>query len=94
MEEKILEFIHRRFPQDSNWTSGNCYYFAKILLDRFPSGAIYYDVVCGHFVYGNNDEYFDYNGKILLSFTHLVKWEDFELYDSLQYERIIKDCIK
>lgn len=37
---KIEEFINRRFPNDCNWLSGNCYYFAIILKDRFPEGNI------------------------------------------------------
>lgn len=32
---KALEFIHRRFPQDSNWLTGNCYHFALIFIQRF-----------------------------------------------------------
>ena len=31
----VLEFIHRRFPQDSNWLTGNCYHFALILSSVF-----------------------------------------------------------
>jgi len=45
----VLEFIHRRFPQDSNWLTGNCYHFALILSSVF-NGDIFYDVVAGHFV--------------------------------------------
>ena len=33
--DEVIEFIKRRFPTDSNWLSGNCYYFAKILQERF-----------------------------------------------------------
>ena len=94
MEQEVLDFIHRRFPQDSNWTSGNCYYFAKILLERFYSGDIYYDVIDGHFVYGNNGEYFDYNGKVSQEGRHLIKWKNFTFYDYSQYLRILRDCIE
>ena len=50
-QDKILDFIHRRFEQDCEWTSGNCYYFALILKGRFRKGKIVYDVIDGHFLY-------------------------------------------
>lgn len=42
---EVLEFIHRRFPVDCDWLSGNCFYFAIILKSNFKSGDIYYDVI-------------------------------------------------
>lgn len=39
---EVTEFIHRRFPDDCNWTSGNCYYFAVILQARFGGEKLYY----------------------------------------------------
>ena len=49
-KNEVLEFTHRRFPVDCHWLDGNCYFFALILLDRFPIGKILYDVIDGHFV--------------------------------------------
>lgn len=50
----VLEFISRRFPdlKESNWLSGNCYFFSVILYDRFQSlePEIFYDVIHGHFL--------------------------------------------
>lgn len=60
-QEEVLEFIHRRFPHDSNWTSGNCYYFALILKDRF-GGKMIYEPIDGHFLVQIGDVCFDYNG--------------------------------
>ena len=40
LEEIVLKFIKRRFPVDCNWLSGNCYYFAQILMARFPEAKI------------------------------------------------------
>ena len=92
---EILEFIHRRFPSDSNWINGNCYYFAIILKDRFPEGRIYYDVVYGHFIVKISDYYYDWTGILEnLDEKYLVPWDEFENYDSLQYERVIRDCLK
>lgn len=91
MEEKITEFIHRRFPQDCNWTNKNCYFFAVILQSAF-GGDIYYDVVKGHFVLQLEGNLYDWTGKVN-DCDILVKWKDFERYDKLQKERIIRDCI-
>ena len=92
MVGEILDFIHRRFNKDCSWTTGNCYYFAMILLSRFPDGIIYYDVINGHFIFRYDLDYFDWTGKIYPS-GYLVQWDKFDEYDSLQKERIVRDCI-
>ena len=88
---RVLEFIRRRFPQDSNWLTGNCYHFALILSSVF-NGDIFYNVVAGHFVTRINNVFYDWPGKYK-PVGLLVEWKSFHLYDSLQKERIIKDCI-
>ena len=80
-------------PNDSNWTDGNCFYFAIILQTRFPDGIIYYDVVQGHFLFEYQGNYYDWDGIQSPSLSSLVKWEDFYEYDASRMERIIRDCI-
>lgn len=92
MQDKVLEFIRRRFKDDCKWTDGNCYYFAVILKDRFPEGHIYYDVINGHFMFWFEGKFYDWNG-IVESTGYTVNWELFDMYDSLLKERIIRDCI-
>lgn len=92
MEEKIIEFIKRRFPTDCSWTSGNCYFFAVILQMAF-GGDVYYDVINGHFLLQCEGNLYDWTGKVN-DCGMLVKWDDFGKYDGLQKERIIKDCIR
>ena len=89
----IIEFIKRRFPNDSNWLNGNCFYFAIILKSHFPEGVIFYDVVIGHFVFMYENIYYDWSGKIEPDLSHLVEWDKFDEYDSLQKERIIEGCV-
>lgn len=89
---EILEFIKRRFPNDSNWRNGNCYYFAQILKTRFPHGIIFYDVINGHFIFQYNSKYYDWSGEIK-SINFLVEWDKFDEYDSFQKQRIIRDCV-
>lgn len=90
---EILEFIKRRFPVDCNWISGNCYYFSQILLSRFSSGSIWYDVISGHFVFQYEDKFYDWTGVVEPD-GYLVEWDKFDEYDKLQYQVIIRDCIQ
>lgn len=92
MENEVLEFIHRRFKDDCKWVDGNCYYFAVILKDRFPKGEIYYDVIYGHFIFEYKNRFYDWTGIVKLK-GFLYKWNEFDVYDSLQKEVIIRDCI-
>lgn len=90
---EVIEFIKRRFKTDCNWLSGNCYYFALILQDRFPGGKILYDVINGHFVYWYNGSYYDWTGKVNPDGV-LVDWRNFSMYDESQRNVIVRDCIK
>ena len=92
--KEVLNFIHKRFLKDNDWLTGNCYYFALILKDRFPNGSIFYDVISGHFVTKIDDINYDWSGVVLNNEYHYyVEWDKFDTYDSLQKERIIRDCI-
>lgn len=90
--DEILEFINRRFPKDSNWLNGNCYYFAQILKTRFPDGTIFYDVINGHFIFRYELKFYDWSGEIQQN-GFFVEWDNFDEYDTLQKQRIIRDCI-
>lgn len=97
-EDPVLKFINERFPDDSNWANGNCYYFARILQDRFPDGSIYYDVIDCHFVFKHDGKYYDHTGVVKYDNDkginhYLVEWDHFDEYDSIQKKRIIRDCI-
>lgn len=93
MQDEVLEFIRRRFVDDCNWTNGNCYYFAVILKTRFPDGEIFYDVINGHFVFLYNNVFYDYIGAYSEYKDVLILWDEFDKYDSLLKQRIIRDCI-
>lgn len=93
MNDEVLEFIQRRFSDDCNWTTGNCYYFALILKDRFPDGKIFYDVRLGHFIYKYGESYYDWLGVYEGKEDYLIPWDIFEIYDAAQKKIIIRDCI-
>lgn len=89
----VEAFISRRFSTDCNWTTGNCYYFAVILRERFSTGSIWYDTVNGHFVFEYEGNFYDWTGSIDVDMTNLVQWEWFPAYDSEQYSRIVAQCV-
>lgn len=92
MEQKVNDFIRRRFSTNYNWVTRNCYFFALILQSAF-GGEIYYDVINGHFITKIGADFYDWTGRVK-NYEILVKWKDFDNYDKLQKERIIRDCIK
>lgn len=89
---EILGFIKRRFYENCHWLDGNCYYFSLILLDRFPEGEVYYDVIWGHFVFKCENSFYDWSGLIEEPET-AIPWNVFDEYDSSLKNRIIRDCI-
>lgn len=94
---EILEFIQRRFPNDSNWLDGNCYFFAKILESAF-FGYIVYDPIDGHFLftqYGSEAIYYDWAGAHKYDADYSAKFEDWKSYkfkDPTHYVRVMRDC--
>ena len=92
--DRILEFINRRFKNDNDWLTGNCYYFAIILKTRFPEGSILYDVITGHFVFYINNKKYDWSGVVIDNeYSKYILWDDFKNYDSIQFKSVIEGCI-
>lgn len=91
MEQRILEFINRRFAADCDWTNGNCYWFAIILKTRFPELNIYYLSKKGHFIVGYLGNYFDWTGKVELD-EFPILFSEIEHFDPLWYEHLVRDC--
>ena len=92
MEDKILDFIHRRFPEDCHWTDGNCYWFARILEMQFNL-SIYYDPIPGHFVAVDEDTFtaYDWNGKYIPDNKMIGLWT-LEHTDPLWFDHLMRDC--
>lgn len=63
-DKEVIEFIHKRFPDDCNWKNGNCYFFALILVGRFRNLKIYHEPVIGHFMAGDGERFYDFSGRI------------------------------
>lgn len=92
LHEEIIDFINRRFSKDCHWCDGNCYWFAVILTQRFPDLDIWYLPVENHFVAGADDVYYDWTGEITPE-EDIILWDNMQSYDSLLYERIVRDCL-
>jgi hypothetical protein len=97
MEEQILDFIKRRFPQDCHWLNGNCYFFAEILKARF-SGDVVYDPIDGHFLlWAPDNGFYDWTGRREYDAERrrkMVMWIGYDRKDPTHYNRIVRDCIK
>ena len=97
--QEVLEFIERRFKQDCNWKTGNCYYFAIILSERFNqyNPVIYYDTVDGHFLCRINNIFYDWSGAVAFSDEYVSKyikrWSDLCNEDPIWSNRIVRDVI-
>ena len=97
--QEVIEFIDRRFKIDCNWKTGNCYYFALILYDRFReySPEMYYDTVDGHFLCRINNVFYDWGGAVAFSdeyvSKYIKKWSDLCKDDPIWGNRIVRDVI-
>ena len=89
----IEEFIKRRFSLDCHWLDGNCYWFASILVKRFPFLQLYYEPIEGHFYAGKGSNFYDWRGKIEPKYKPIL-FSEIRKNDNLFYKHIIRDCIK
>lgn len=95
MKDRVVDFIERRFQQDCNWCTGNCYFFAVILKAAFPDGEIAYLPTYNHFVFMYNEQIYDWTGNVTdkyLTEEQLFYWEDYIVYEPLDARRVIRDC--
>lgn len=93
VNKEITEFIKRRFPQDSNWCNGNCYWFSVILHNRFPQYDIYLFPIENHFMIGDGKEFYDWQGLRPYITETPILWDKVKEYDEAYYNRIVRDCI-
>lgn len=93
-DDKVLDFIHKRFDKDCHWLDGNCYYFAVILKERFNDGEIYYNAVDGHFLFRHGGYLYDFKGRHEFdkNSTELIVLKQLK-EDASWYGRIRRDCI-
>lgn len=97
IEPTDAEQFLKRFHSSENITdvlsNGCCYWFAKILYDRFSmthGAAIVYDEVENHFGTKINGRVYDITGDVTFKYEW-SPWSD--INDELLRARIIRDCI-
>ena len=92
MKEEILDFINRRWRgSEELFTTGNCYWFARILSDRFDT-IMYYMPVSGHFISKDRDDnFYDVTGLITPT-EEVINLETIYFEDPIWYYRLMKNC--
>jgi hypothetical protein len=97
-EKEVVDFItdfkamHPAEVEDV-FLHGYCYWFAKILEERFE-GIIYYMPIDNHFITRIGKEYYDIRGKLNGDeFNPCCPWSEYKHTDSLEVGRIYRDCI-
>lgn len=102
MDHEIMSFISR-FTGSGKFrdviqvfTSGACYWFAKILHERFstcvgdPDVVIVYDSVINHFGCRIHDRVYDITGDC----TEKYNWSRWPTFEDIRWERrVVRDCI-
>ena len=89
--EQVKQFISL-FGANERYLNGLCYWFAYILKGRFPNGEIWYDQIINHFYFVLDNAAFDIRGQVALPKT-AMRWNEYETYDFLDYQRVVKYCI-
>ena len=90
-KNRVLAFIKKRFPEDSHWTDGNCWWFAEILCVRFR-GEIWYNPVDNHFVTKIGRHWYDHEG-VYETADRLIDVRELRAEDPIAYRRLVRDCI-
>ncbi len=90
-KHEVLDFIRRRWSKDSDWTNGNCLWFANILCQRFIDGEIYYLPIRGHFITKIDGVFYDATGVVTTNEAPIALVDIYH-NDSLLYSRLIRDC--
>ena len=90
--DEVEKFIEKRFGDtDAHWTDGNCYWFAQILIMRFPYLQLYYLPIEGHFVAGTPSRWYDAKGKNFSKEKPML-FEEIKKTDPLWAEHVLRDC--
>lgn len=92
--KEVKDFI-RHFQNDGTiktFTEGCCYWFAHILVNRFPKARIAYNPVLNHFAARISSELYDITGN-LSDDGYWYDWEEYKELDPLDTERVNQYCI-
>lgn len=97
-EKTVLQFISKfQTPETRKvFTQGCCYWFAKILADRFIDTAIIYNPVLGHFGTEVGGLMYDIEGLFdgdKICTGQWYYWDSYSNVDQLDYDRVVQYCV-
>lgn len=87
---------------EESFLYGNCYWFARILVDRFTfydywkthSASIMYNFIDNHFFAKIDNRYYDISGEIFPKEGEFDYWNIYAKLDEFVTQEIIKDSIQ
>ena len=93
--EEILYFIEQWKPAQHLLTNGMCYWFAQILMLRFPHNEpiLMYDEIANHFGVNLTCGIYDVTGEVSVKYCWKPIVDTDAFKDDLQWSRIVRDCI-
>lgn len=91
--QEVEKFIDRFRTEETKkvFTEGCCYWFARILEERFR-GCIYYNPIDNHFATSIGGILYDITGEIKKT-SDWVMWFKYKWQEPLDTERLLKNCI-
>lgn len=98
MQNEVMNFIDRftsgekQAAVEECFTCGCCFWFAHILVSRFPQGSIAYDQIMNHFGCLIDGRVYDITGDV----TDCYRWDGWALVcmqDAALANRVERDCI-
>ena len=93
MNDEVIKFVEhfQNLGTIDIFTNGCCYWFARILNERFL-GLIMYNPIDNHFATLVNAKLYDITGEIPWT-DEWKEWREYEKLDPLETKRIYKYCI-
>lgn len=96
IDHEVLRFIAKFHGSENVFLNGCCYWFARILCERFGNygASIAYEPREGHFITIINGRPYDIRGGVASLFWGKTLYDLDELngWDSALYERLMRDC--
>lgn len=95
----ICQFLQENDEVQTGFLYGNCYWFAKILEQRFSLEHkyhcnLYYNQILNHFSLAIEDELFDASGLIGPIYqSGWVPWWHYKIVEPNDSYRVVRDCV-
>lgn len=98
MHNEVMYFIHKFKELNESaiedvFLHGNCYWFAQILIQRFPKQSeLYYMEIDGHFITKICDRFYDISGEVTDLQEVPTRWSVLKSVEPLRSDRIYRNC--